>query len=47
MPTLLVAVAGAAGAVLRHRIGVTVGVRVFPWATLGINLAGCACWRRC
>ncbi len=41
MPTLLVAIAGAAGAVLRYRIGVAVGVRAFPWATLGINLTGC------
>ncbi|MDQ3385236.1 MAG: CrcB family protein [Actinomycetota bacterium] len=41
MTTLLVAMAGAAGAVLRYRIGVAVGVRAFPWATLGINLAGC------
>ena len=41
MPTLLVAIAGAAGAVLRYRIGVAVGVRTFPWATLGINLVGC------
>jgi CrcB protein len=41
MQTLWVAIAGAAGAVTRYRIGVAVGVRTFPWATLGINLAGC------
>lgn len=40
MPTVLVAIAGAVGAVLRYRIGVAVGVRAFPWATLGINLSG-------
>ncbi len=40
MPTLLVALGGALGAVLRYRIGVAVGVRSFPWATLGINLTG-------
>ena len=41
MSTALVALAGAAGAVLRYRIGVAVGVRSFPWATLGVNLVGC------
>lgn len=41
MPTLLVALAGAVGAVLRYRIGVAVGVRAFPWATLLVNLTGC------
>ena len=40
MPTLWVAVAGAAGAVLRYRIGLAVGVRAFPWATLSINVIG-------
>lgn len=40
MTTLLVAVAGAVGAVVRYRIGVLVGVRSFPWATLGINVTG-------
>ena len=36
-----VAVAGALGAVVRYQIGVAVGVRTFPWATLGINAVGC------
>lgn len=40
MPTALVAIAGAIGAVARYRIGVAVGVRTFPWATLGINVSG-------
>lgn len=40
MPTVFVAVAGALGAVLRYRIGLAVGVRTFPWATLGINISG-------
>lgn len=40
MSTVLVAVAGAFGAVLRYRIGLAVGVRTFPWATLGINISG-------
>lgn len=41
MPTVLVAIAGAIGAVVRYRIGVAVGVRPFPWATLAINVSGC------
>lgn len=41
MPTALVAVAGAVGAVVRYRIGLAVGVRSFPWVTLGINVSGC------
>ncbi len=41
MPTLLVALAGALGAVLRYRIGVAIGLRSFPWPTLAINLSGC------
>ncbi len=38
---IVVAVAGAIGALLRYQIGVAVGVRTFPWATLGINAVGC------
>lgn len=41
MQTLWIALAGALGAVARYRIAVAVGVRSFPWATLGINLVGC------
>jgi CrcB protein len=37
---VLIAAAGAAGALSRYGIGVLVGVRSFPWATLGINLTG-------
>jgi len=37
---VLVAIAGAAGALSRYGLGVAVGVRSFPWATLGINLVG-------
>ena len=40
MKAALVAFAGAAGALSRYGIGVAVGVRSFPWATLGINLTG-------
>ncbi|MBK5223311.1 MAG: fluoride efflux transporter CrcB [Acidimicrobiia bacterium] len=40
MPTVLVAIAGGLGAVLRYRIGLAVGVRSFPWATLGVNISG-------
>ena len=36
----LVALGGAIGAVLRYTMGVLVGVHVFPWATLGINILG-------
>jgi CrcB protein len=36
----LVAVAGALGALSRYGLGVLVGVRSFPWATLCINLVG-------
>ena len=36
----MVAVAGAVGAVARYGVGSAVGVRSFPWATLGINVAG-------
>jgi len=37
---VLVGIAGACGALTRYGIGVAVGVRTFPWATLGINLTG-------
>ena len=37
---VLVAIAGAAGALTRYGVGLAVGVRSFPWATLGINLTG-------
>jgi CrcB protein len=36
----LIALAGAVGALCRYGIGTAVGVRTFPWATLGINVAG-------
>jgi CrcB protein len=41
MTTALVALAGAVGAVGRYRIGLAVGMRSFPWATLAINITGC------
>lgn len=37
---VLVAAAGAAGALSRYGLGAVVGARDFPWATLGINLVG-------
>ena len=37
---LMIAGAGALGALLRWRLGVLVPMRSFPWATLGINLSG-------
>ena len=40
MTWLLVAVAGAAGAVCRYAIVLAVGPRAFPGATLAINVAG-------
>src|SRR5438105_456773 len=40
MKVVLVAMAGGAGALSRYGIGLAVGVRSFPWATLGINLMG-------
>lgn len=40
MKVVLVALAGAAGALARYRLGTAVGPRDFPWSTLGINLAG-------
>lgn len=41
MTTVAVALAGAVGALLRWRVGVAVGVRSFPWATLAVNVVGC------
>lgn len=41
MTTVAVALAGAVGAVLRWRIGVAIGLRSFPWATLAVNVVGC------
>lgn len=40
MHLLLIAVAGAAGALARYGVGAAVGVRTFPWATLAINIVG-------
>jgi fluoride exporter len=40
MKVFLVGVAGAAGALTRYAIATAVGVRSFPWATLGINITG-------
>lgn len=40
MKAALIAIAGAAGALARYGIGSAVGPRDFPWATLGINIAG-------
>jgi CrcB protein len=40
MRAALVAVAGAMGALSRYGIGMSVGVRTFPWATLAINITG-------
>ncbi len=40
MKVALVAAAGAVGALTRYGIGVWVGVRSFPWTTLGINITG-------
>jgi len=37
---VLVAVAGAAGALVRYGIASAVGSRGFPWATLAINVSG-------
>ena len=36
----MIAVAGAAGALARYGVGSAIGVRAFPWATLGVNVAG-------
>jgi CrcB protein len=35
-----VGAAGALGAVSRYWIGLAIGTRAFPWATLSINVAG-------
>ena len=40
MKVVLIAFAGAAGAAARYGVGVAVGTRTFPWATLAINLGG-------
>lgn len=40
MTVVLIGVAGASGALARYGIGQAVGTRSFPWATLGINVAG-------
>ena len=40
MRVLLVAIAGAAGALCRYGIGVAAGVQSFPWPTLAVNSAG-------
>ncbi len=37
---LLVALGGAVGATLRYTVGLAVGVHLFPYATLIINIAG-------
>lgn len=40
MTTLLVALFGAVGVVVRYRLGIAVGSRAFPWTTLAINVSG-------
>lgn len=40
MRLMLIDVAGAAGALSRYAVASAVGARSFPWATLGINVAG-------
>ena len=40
MNAVLVAVAGAAGALTRYGIGLAVGTRSLPWATLAVNVIG-------
>lgn len=40
MRLLLIAAAGAAGAVCRYLLGLAVGATGFPWSTLAINTAG-------
>ena len=40
MTWLLIGLAGAAGALTRHAVGLAVGPQSFPYATLVINLTG-------
>ncbi|MCU1452995.1 MAG: crcB, partial [Acidimicrobiales bacterium] len=40
MKLVLIALAGALGALSRYGVGAAIGVRTFPWATLAINLSG-------
>ncbi|HUP86180.1 MAG TPA: fluoride efflux transporter CrcB [Acidimicrobiales bacterium] len=40
MRVVLIAVAGAAGALTRYAVASAVGVRAFPWSTLSINVVG-------
>ncbi len=40
MTWVLVILAGAAGTAARYGIGLAVGPREFPWATLAINITG-------
>lgn len=40
MTVVLVGIGGALGAMARYGIGLSIGVRDFPWATLAINLVG-------
>jgi len=43
MPIVLIAVGGAAGAVARYLVDVTISQRwpsAFPWGTLAVNLSG-------
>ncbi|MBA3605420.1 MAG: fluoride efflux transporter CrcB [Actinomycetota bacterium] len=40
MTAVLVAVAGALGALTRYGLGRAVGARAFPWVTLSINVSG-------
>jgi CrcB protein len=41
MQWLLVFGLGGVGAVLRVALGAALGLRMFPWATLAVNFAGC------
>ena len=40
MKVALVGIAGACGALVRYGIGLAVGTKPVPWATLGINITG-------